>query len=425
MKKFAVILSVFIAVLMCSAMIASAQTSAEELLEKYRAEARLPESEIMFESESYITLDTEGKNAMLAQSTTLDTWSPKIENKWKTMATTSAGEFVKNISKVDSETQAKILQTVTTTNKLSPQVKTAWYNLAKNSSTDFQKALNNVNGAAKTEILNMVQTVKDKKSSVGTNFEKLGQTASKMYNRNLEIRQKTRDNLNAAIDVIKNKKDKAGTNAQKLAEKLTKMFNGSLGSLGSSAENWVAGFTNKINALKNNPSSSIFRTVGSMAESILSKWNSGLGIHSPSIYAKQSASYFVEGFEIQLNKEKTNTLKQVSSYAEQITNAFDSNLQIVDSGFKVDTSNMKIDTKQYIDYSSISGQIQTQSKIALNENIANAIGEASYDAFCKAMRDEGVKVDVEARTDEGIIFKKVKTQAEDFFIQTGEAPFPT
>jgi len=61
MKKFAVILSLVLAVLMCSALVASAQTSAEELLEKYRTEARLPESEIMFESESYITLDTEGK----------------------------------------------------------------------------------------------------------------------------------------------------------------------------------------------------------------------------------------------------------------------------------------------------------------------------------------------------------------------------
>jgi thiol-disulfide isomerase/thioredoxin len=61
MKKIAVIISLVFVLISGSITAASAQTSAEELLQKYRDEAQLPESEIMFESESYITLDTEGK----------------------------------------------------------------------------------------------------------------------------------------------------------------------------------------------------------------------------------------------------------------------------------------------------------------------------------------------------------------------------
>ena len=61
MKKIAVIISLVLILISASILAASAQTSAEELLQKYRDEAQLPESEIMFESESYITLDTEGK----------------------------------------------------------------------------------------------------------------------------------------------------------------------------------------------------------------------------------------------------------------------------------------------------------------------------------------------------------------------------
>lgn len=61
MKRIVFILSLVFVVLMCSIFVVSAQTSAEELLEKYQKEALLTESEIMFESESYITLDTEGK----------------------------------------------------------------------------------------------------------------------------------------------------------------------------------------------------------------------------------------------------------------------------------------------------------------------------------------------------------------------------
>ncbi len=61
MKKIAVIISLVFILISGSVLAASAQTSAEELLQKYRDEAQLPESEIMYESESYITLDTEGK----------------------------------------------------------------------------------------------------------------------------------------------------------------------------------------------------------------------------------------------------------------------------------------------------------------------------------------------------------------------------
>ena len=61
MKKYAFILYLVLVVLMCSAVVVSAQTSEEELLKKYQTEVQQPDSEIMFESESYITLDTKGK----------------------------------------------------------------------------------------------------------------------------------------------------------------------------------------------------------------------------------------------------------------------------------------------------------------------------------------------------------------------------
>ena len=61
MKKNLIVFFVVLSLLMCSTAVVCAQTSAEELLEKYRNEAALPESEIMFESESYITLNTDGQ----------------------------------------------------------------------------------------------------------------------------------------------------------------------------------------------------------------------------------------------------------------------------------------------------------------------------------------------------------------------------
>ena len=61
MKKNLIILFLVLSLLMCCTAVVCAQTSAEELLNKYRSEAALPESEIMFESEAYITLNTDGQ----------------------------------------------------------------------------------------------------------------------------------------------------------------------------------------------------------------------------------------------------------------------------------------------------------------------------------------------------------------------------
>ena len=61
MKKNLIVFIVVLSLLMCCTAVVCAQTSAEELLEKYRNEAALPESESMYESESYITLNTDGQ----------------------------------------------------------------------------------------------------------------------------------------------------------------------------------------------------------------------------------------------------------------------------------------------------------------------------------------------------------------------------
>lgn len=66
MKKNLIILFLILSLLMCCAAVVCAQTSAEELLKKYRSEAALPESEIMFESEAYITLNTDGQKVWRA-----------------------------------------------------------------------------------------------------------------------------------------------------------------------------------------------------------------------------------------------------------------------------------------------------------------------------------------------------------------------
>ncbi len=74
-----------------------------------------------------------------------------------------------------------------------------------------------------------------------------------------------------------------------------------------------------------------------------------------------------------------------------------------------------------IDYSSMKRQILSQSQVDIQGNIANEVAKASYNAFVRAMKDEGVNIEVKA--DEGIIFKKVQKSAKEYTMQTGEPAF--
>ena len=40
------------------------------------------------------------------------------------------------------------------------------------------------------------------------------------------------------------------------------------------------------------------------------------------------------------------------------------------------------------------------------------------------MRETEVNVNIEAKTEKGIILKTVRKEAEEFYTQTGKAPFP-
>ena len=77
-----------------------------------------------------------------------------------------------------------------------------------------------------------------------------------------------------------------------------------------------------------------------------------------------------------------------------------------------------------LNYEDINGQIQTKIDLTMNGNISEQIAEASYNAFVMAMREEGINVNIEAKTEEGTIVRKVSDGVEDYVRRTGKMPFP-
>ena len=117
---------------------------------------------------------------------------------------------------------------------------------------------------------------------------------------------------------------------------------------------------------------------------------------------------------------ESGALKQVQNLGQNLTKEFDNSLGIIGTeGIKVNPSAFSVNANQFIDYGAINGQIK--SNVSINGNLAKEVAQASYEAFVKAMQDEGIHI--EAKTEEGIIFKKVQNSAREYTMQTGEPAF--
>ena len=156
---------------------------------------------------------------------------------------------------------------------------------------------------------------------------------------------------------------------------------------------------------------------------ILSSFNSGLGNASPSKKTKKSANYFMQGFGNQISKLMPSSLQQIKDLATNMTEEFDNNLCIakISDGISINPNDFSIDTNQFIDYGQISGAIATQSNIKIDSDIDSRIENAIY----RGLSNATIPVEIEATTDEGVIFKKVQVKAREFVMQTGENPFPS
>ena len=156
-------------------MITQQQVSSEKLQEMVNTSTSAWE-------ETYNKLNETQQSAMLVQSTTLDNWSPTIEQKWKDMADNSATGFMTGISQVEPSVQTQILSSITTTDNLNPQLVTAWSNLANNSYKEFFKALSKVDPATQDEILKSITTTQGLTEATAQTWAVLAQTSKDRYN---------------------------------------------------------------------------------------------------------------------------------------------------------------------------------------------------------------------------------------------------
>lgn len=136
--------------------------------------------------------------------------------------------------------------------------------------------------------------------------------------------------------------------------------------------------------------------------------------HSPSKAMFRIGDYLTQGLALGIEEnanDAVNSVKKVMTSSLREANKFA-------NGVHVNPSEYSIDTNKFIDYSDVTGNIASQ--IDVTDNISDKV----YRAVTEGLQNTTINVGIEAKTEEGVLLKRVQNQARQYRMQTGKAPFP-
>lgn len=155
----------------------------------------------------------------------------------------------------------------------------------------------------------------------------------------------------------------------------------------------------------NSKSWSVCETARQIGRDIVKKFKQQMDIRSPSHVMKKLAKFIPLGIAEGIDSESKAVYKSMANLAD---------------GIIVNPQDFSIDTNQFIDYGTIAGNINTQTKIEMRD-----LPQEVKQAVIEGMGSVSIPVEIEARADEGVIFTKMQAKAREFVMQTGEEPFPS
>lgn len=356
---------------------------------------------------AYNELDDIQKTSMLAQSTTIDNWSPILQQKWSDMAKNSSENFLTAISQVEPKTQSKILSTISVTETLTPEMVNAWKNLAQKSKDDFDQALSSLPEETRLLIETLTSNVESLSPEQIQRWADLAKNDKYAYEKALSgLDEITRQRMQSCVDAINNHE----WTAEEAARGLGYAVKQGIGSIDTTEEGKqiVNGVAQGIRENKNN--FNIRDAVSQVTTGIVGLFRKDLVIRSPSKLMKSMVGKYIP-------------LGVAEGIKEESKSVF-SSIDKLNEGIKVRASDFTIDSNQFVDFSEITGNVSTQSQVDVDSNITDKIANACYNAFVSAMRTQGIRADINVKPDKDGIFKAVQAGAESYAIQTGESPFP-
>ena len=456
---------------MTQSMIESSGVLSEEMVTSFEVTAEtlqsmVKDSEEKWE-ENYNNMSEYGQLLMLTQSTTLDTWCPVLQEKWQQMAQGSTEKFITALNEVDPNVQAQILANITTTEEMTPQMVEAWSNLATNSFEDFKTALSKTNPETQAQILASITTTENLTPELKEAWTNLATQSKDEYNKTLSTlpsemqlliqtitnttQELSPDQIQAWADLAKNNKSAYENNLTGLDNTTRSRIQSCVDAINN--KNWTAeeaargladavergvetvdtteagrqavnGVTKGINNNKDNPS--LWNAISGLVGNITSWFKDLFGIASPSKVMAALSAFIPLGIAEGIDDNANEAVKSVKSMAKDINAAVEGDaFKTLKSSMTIRPEKYSVDTSQFIDYGTIAGNIATQTEIDVTEDVASKVGQACYNAFTNALRNQGIRTDIEIKPDKEGIFKAVQKSATEFMMQFGEDPFPS
>lgn len=362
------------------------------------------------------TLEPATRGALLGQLDSVTAVKPEIIEEWKKLANESINDFNAGLSTMPEDVQATILSSVTTIDNLSPEMIETWADLAFTSKTDFNNALSSLPEDIQGTILQGVAKVEGFTENSKEAWANLANKSETAYNNALKgLPSDTKEKIQSAVNEVNGKQktmEKAGGNLADAgldgaSEKVNDKENGA-----SSIGKWfVEGFLKKLTS--KDALSGAFNAGWKLISSALSGGNEAQETGSPAKKTIEMGNFYTEGYIIGI-KKKMSEVKKVASNLVGI--ALEELEQINENGFNINTEDFKINSNQFIDYGAISGNIDTQIKV-------DSLPDKVKQAVIEGMSSVSIPVEIEARTDDGIVFTKVQTKAREYEMQTGRPAF--
>lgn len=416
--------------------------------------------------QNFDNLEPLTQSAMLAQSTTLDTWSHQLQEKWAEMAQNSGENFMRGISQVEPSVASQILESISTVDNMSTEMVGAWSILAQKSYEEFNNAISQVDPSVQNEIIktmtttegltptmqevwkNMATNSKDQFNQILSTLPQETQTLiqtitsttetfspeliqqwadlaknnKSAYENNLTgLDSTTSQRIQSCVDAINNKKWTAEETAKGLAIAVENGVNTI--DTTEAGRQAVNGVTKGINDNKNNKS--LWSAISGLVTNVKNWFKNLFGIHSPSKVMADLAQYIPLGIAEGIKENTSTAVNQAKTMAEDVSNAVTNNIDTdtfgtLKNGIEVNTKDFAVDTNEYIDYSAIRGQVEARSNMTIDSNIIQGIAHAVR----QALSETQVNVNIEAKADEGVIVKKASEGFTNYVMQTGELPFP-
>lgn len=367
---------------------------------------------------SYENMSKDMQREMLTQSTAIENNSPIIISKWTELSKGSYDVFKEYLQYTENENAIGILNILTETEGMTPNVVKAWKDMAGMSKEQFNSALNSLPEDARGKALASIIAVNGMTPESENAYRSLSENSKRAFNETLsQMPEDARQKVQNAIGQISSQSWDANRAGYDLASEAVRGAREKTNDKDTGARsigNWfVSGLLSAINGGKSSAWSSGWALVGAA----LSGGNARQRTGSPAKETIKMGNFFTEGYIIGL-KKKQDEVKKVSS--NLVGTAIEELDKFNGTGFRINTQDFKVDTNQFVDYGVIAGNVQAQSNVSVNNGIIQGIAEAVKEAI----QDVDLNVNVEAKTEEGVIVQKATEGFKEYVKATGELPFP-